>query len=133
MCLNDVIILGSAQYKIMRYLDAHPDEWHDNQTIYHATSKNDKAFRFSGNDPCTSHTLYTLMKAGLVEKRDREIKRSGAWDDGIERKAWVTEWRALPHAKKIGTSYISWVTGKPSTWHVIKEIEGEFYNLGKDW
>lgn len=134
MSLSKVINLGSAQYKVMMFLKNRPAEWLSNRQISDLMEPNKKkAFRFSGNDPVLGHSLYALHHMGLVEKRDREIEKTGAWSDGIARKAWVTEWRIIDRSIIYKTTYLEWETDRPETWHVVQEIDGKIIDLGQNW
>lgn len=92
-----------------------------------------KTFRISGHDPCLSHTLYSLLKMGVVEKRDREIYRQGTLYWGQTRKTWVTEWRLADPSVQVKTTYIEWDTGQPDTWRVVQESNGVRHDMGKNW
>ena len=132
MCSSEIRNVGSAQYKVIMWLKSHPIAWRTNREMADMLGYN-KTFRFSGHDPCLSHTLYSLLKMGVVEKRDREIYRQGTLYWGQTRKTWVTEWRLADPSVQVKTTYIEWDTGQPDTWHVVQESNGVRHDMGKNW
>ena len=132
MCSSEIRNVGSAQYKVIMWLKSHPIAWRTNREMADMLGYN-KTFRFSGHDPCLSHTLYSLLKMGVVEKRDREIYRQGTLYWGQTRKTWVTEWRLADPSVQVKTTYIEWDTGQPDTWRVVQESNGVRHDMGKNW
>lgn len=131
MCSNE-INLGSGQYKVMMWLRSQDIEWRSNKKISFMMG-NKHAFKFSGNDANLANSLYALVRMGLVEKRDREIKAHNPYSNSAPRKAWVAEYRLKDTDSIIKTTYLEWPTDHPDNWHVVQEINGVRHDLGKKW
>lgn len=129
MCLSDnmIISVGSRQKKAIDYLKSRNGEWVKGKELMLAIYPATYAKMWGGNN--LSGQLDTVMKAGIIERRSREVYNKF----GRVAEEWFEYRYTNPKGHSIRCIELQWEEGKPFDWEKVIYIDGEIVYRGKEW